>query len=72
MSVNRVLAKDETFGGREVRNPGRNFELKVEQFTSTEQGVPIRLVAGTANCAGSYITPVFGFRQVEVKQEGGK
>lgn len=72
MSVSNVYAKSAIFGGREVKRPGRNFEIKVDQLTTTEQGVAIRLVAGTANCAGVYITPIFDFRQEEIESDAKK
>jgi hypothetical protein len=70
--MKRVYAKDQTLAGKEVRRPGRRYEIKVRDFTGAEQGVPIRLFAGTVLCAGVYITPVFNLKAKEVEQEGGK
>lgn len=60
------------FGAKDVRRPGRKFEIKARDFTSNDQGVPIPLLAGTARLSGIYITPVFGFRKVERQAQGAK
>lgn len=72
MSLARVYAKSQSYGGRDPKRPGRKFQIPASSFTSSEQGVPIRLIRGTARAAGVYITPVFGFRAVETEVETEK
>jgi hypothetical protein len=71
-SSERVLSREQTFGGREKRQPNRRFELQAKDFTSTEQAVPIRVFWGTAKVAGESITPVFGLRSEPITTEAGK
>lgn len=72
------MNQDQVWSGRgflglpQRKSPGRNVEFKTKDFTSAEQAVPIPVFYGTVKLAGIYITPITGFRAVEVKQEVGK
>lgn len=72
MAIENVWSREQTYGGTERRQPGRTFNILVKDFTSNEQGVPIRLIYGTAKVAGIYITPIFGFRSTAISTEVGK
>lgn len=72
MPDNKTLAFGSPFGGQEQRQPSRKFLLQVKDFTTSEQGPPIRVLFGTERVAGVYFTPIWNFKAVPIKTKVGK
>jgi hypothetical protein len=68
----KVKAREGTVAAIEKRQPFRKLQFQTKDFSSAEQAVPIRVVYGTAETSGTYITPVFGLRSEPVKSESSK
>lgn len=72
------MNKDQVWSGRtflgipQEKSPGRKLVFKTKDFSATDQAVPVPVFYGTVKIAGIYITPITGFRSVEIKQEVGK
>ena len=56
-------------GGETPRRPNQKYELLQKWFTSDLQGVPVRVLYGRDEVAGTQMTPIFAFRSVEIKQK---
>ena len=71
--MEKVWTQAEAITGQiRTSKPNLKFEIQSKDFTSSQQAVPIRLVYGTAQVAGVYITPIFGFRSTAVTTKAGK
>ncbi len=68
----QVAAGLHPIGGKQQKYPSRKFVIQAKDFTSAEQAVPVRVIYGIAKVAGSYITPIFGFRSEAITQEISK
>lgn len=66
-----VIQLNEPVGGRQALRPSRKYEILAKDFTSVEQGVPLRLPYGRVRCAGVQITPIFNFRNEAITTEAG-
>jgi len=66
------LRRSVPFGTVEQRQPNRKFLLQVKDFTTAEQGPPIRVIWGTQRVAGVYFTPIWNFKSVPIKTKVGK
>lgn len=64
--------QEKTIAGKNLRRDGRPFVLKVSEFSSTEQGVPIRVFYGTVRVAAVIVTPIFEFKAKKIKAPSGK
>jgi len=63
----------ETVGRQPGRQPGRTFPIFTRDFSSVEQAVPIPVIYGTPKpFAGVIVTPIFGFRSVQITTEMSK
>lgn len=62
----------QVMGGPARLRPGQHFTIEQKDFGSIEQVEPLRVIYGRAEVAGVFITPLFGFRAVEVKRKVGK
>jgi hypothetical protein len=62
----------EPVGGPQPVRTHRPFQILAKDFTSVEQGVPLRLLFGRARVAGTQIFPIFGFRNEATTTKQGK
>lgn len=59
-------------GGRQPLRPNRRFEIMAKDFSSVEQAVPLRYLAGNGRAAAVQITPIWAFRSEAIETEAGK
>lgn len=63
----------EPVAGVPPMRPSRKFEILAKDFTSVNQGSPLRVFYGRPKpAAGMQITPIFGFRSEAIQTKSGK
>lgn len=64
--MNEIARGSVPIGGETARRPMQHYPLLSKWFTSDLLSVPVRVLYGRDFVAGTQMTPVFGFRSVEM------